>query len=74
MALFPLLVVVIALAGCAVWVLYKRSANKQNVENLEKNSKNTQMNSDVIFCSECGVPLAGNERFCGKCGAEVLGF
>jgi hypothetical protein len=32
------------------------------------------MNSEVNFCGESGVPLVGDERFCGKCGAEVMGF
>ena len=24
-----------------------------------------------MFCSKCGRPLQGNERFCGACGAPV---
>jgi len=74
MAVLPLGIIVVVLAGCVVWRLYKRSANNQNTENIEKNHNSKQMNSEVNFCGECGVPLVGNERFCGKCGAEVEGF
>lgn len=73
MSSFSLLIIV-SLAGYIVWLLYKRSANKPKVENIEKNHNSKQMNPEVNFCGECGVPLAGNERFCGKCGAEVVGF
>lgn len=25
----------------------------------------------AAYCSKCGAPLKGNERFCGSCGAPV---
>jgi len=74
MTLFPITFIVAVLAGYVVWRLYKRSVNKQKVENIEKSGNSVRMDSEVKFCGECGVLLVGSERFCGKCGAEVVGF
>jgi len=62
------------LVVCVMWMVYKRSANMQKTEIIEMINKSGQSNSAANYCGECGVVLIGNERFFGKCGAEVTGF
>lgn len=31
-------------------------------------AKNTELNTDIIYCSECGNEIDANDKFCAKCG------
>lgn len=74
MAFLPMLIIVVALIAYVLWFLYKRSGSRQEAKSPEEGGVSKQRTSKINFCGECGSPLDGGERFCGKCDAKVMEF
>jgi len=56
--------------GLFVWLLFKKIKIKIKRPSSENNSK--AKSRQTKFCSECGVPLEQNDRFCPICGTKVI--
>ncbi len=61
---------ILIIIGIFIWLFLKKV--KKKTEKISSDNSNRKRNAKPKFCSECGTPLEGNDRFCSVCGAEVI--